>query len=150
MFDRKEFEMKLEESLYNLFSKRPKQYKSVKDIKKIDMVPTNANQCNVMFDGESVYSNCKFYPGDIIEVCPCRTVSKNSLYSRDVRDMVFEVTPDEDFVIPMGYCQFYDIITRKNKIANCDYEWNPINRTIVIRAINKVNKHEKLVLNIEK
>lgn len=156
MYNKQEFQNKLEESLYDLFlsgdgtSKKNKELKSSKNIKNIDMVPTNANQCNVMFDGKSVYSNCKFYPGDIIEICPCRDVSKSSLYSRDIRDMVFEVEPDVDFVIPMGYCQFYDIISRKNKHANCDYEWDPNKRTIIIRAINKIDKYEKLVLNIEK
>ena len=77
------------------------------------MIPTDANLCKVYSDGNSVYAQRKFYPGDIVEICPCREVSKQSLYSNDVREMVFDVDDGKRFMIPMGYCQFYDISGKK-------------------------------------
>lgn len=149
MFDSQMFEEILQESLSGLFKKNRKM-NDISEIKDIKFGATDLEQCNVLFREGSVWSKVKFYPGDIIERCPCREVSKSSLYSRDVRDMVFEVVPDEEYVIPMGYCQFYDIKTKRTPVHNCDYEWNPVDKTIVIRAIKRIDKYEKLVLNIEK
>lgn len=149
MFDSVKFERMLEESLADLFKNRRKKH-DTSEIRDVKFGATDAEQCNVLFSKNSVWSKTKFWPGDIIEKCPCREISKSALYAREVRDMVFEVEPDEMYVIPMGYCQFYDIISRKNPKANCDYEWNPKDGTIVIRAICKIGKYEKLVLNIEK
>lgn len=148
MLQKVEIENMLRESLYSLFRDSKKRDKS--SVKGIAMIPTNAKQCRVFCDGHSVWSNANFFAGDIIEVCPCRDIDKTSLYTREVRDMVFEVSPNEEYVIPMGYCQFYDIISKKHKTPNCDYEWNPIDRTIVIRALKDIKKNEILVINIEK
>lgn len=137
-----------EMSLYGLF--KGEQRRDKNKIKNYKMVPTNANQCRVKYDGKSVYSNSRFHCGDIIEICPTRMVDKSALYSKDVRDMVLEVEPDMMFVIPFGYCQHYDIISSKHPEPNCDYEWNPDDATIIIRALCTVPKDTKLILNIEK
>jgi len=92
-------------------------------ITRINMIPTNVNACKVYYNGQGVYSNAKFYTGDIIEVCPVRCVGKDSLYSKDMRDIVLEVIPNNKWVIPFGYCQYYTPATYK-KDANCSYEWN--------------------------
>lgn len=113
------------------------------------MVPTNARQCRVHFDGKSVYSDTKFYPGDIVEICPCRNVSKTSLYSNEVRDLVFEVVPGQKYVIPLGYCQDYDIIDHYHEYSNCKWEWDGDMSAIIIRATTKIPKNTVLVLNIE-
>ncbi len=61
----------------------------------IDMVPVDRYVCKVTCDGNNVYAAHKFNCGDIIEYCPCRNVDKSALYSKDVREMVFEVKPNE-------------------------------------------------------
>ena len=127
-----------------------KQKKEKSSIKCIDMVSSDVNKCKVCYDGQSVYANTTFYPGDIIEICPTRKVNITSLYSDDVRKIVFEVIPKELYVIPFGYCQYYDIVSKQNPIANCDYLWNSDNNTIVIQAIKKIQKYELLVLNINR
>ena len=114
------------------------------------MVPTNAHQCSVLFDGKHVYSNAKFHCGDIIEICPTAKITKNALYAREVRDLAFEVEPDELFVIPMGYCQHYDIIGNQYSEPNCDWEWNGDDSTIVIRAMSTIPQNSVLILNLEK
>lgn len=127
-------------------------YQSHKDrynkskIGKINMIPTNANQCRVQCDGEYVYSNAKFYPGDIIEICPTKNIDKSSLYSKDMRDSVFEVIPNKQWVLPFGYCRYY-LHDVPEEETNCTYIWDPIKKVIVIKATRKIEKNEKLLLN---
>lgn len=137
-----------EKSWYGLFYDEQPRDKS--NIKKVNMVSTTANQCKVFCDGNSVYSNSLFYPGDIVEICPTKQIDKSSLYSRDMRDIVFEVIPNEMFVIPFGYSQYYDIISRKTPEPNCDYLWDPETKVIVIKALQKIPRKTKLILNIKK
>jgi len=118
-------------------------------IVKINMIPTNANVCKIVSDGKSVYSAVKFYPGDIIEVCPARNINKDALYSKDMREIVFEVVPHEKWVLPFGYCQYYDTAGYGND-ANCEYTWDADNHVIVIRATEQIPKHSKLVLKLVK
>lgn len=137
-----------ESSWYGLFYDEVKRDKN--HIKHVNMIPSNVNCCKVYTDGKSVYANAKFYPGDIIEICPTRQIDPTSLYSRDVRDIIFEVIPNTKYVIPFGYCQYYDIISRKNPDANCDYLWDANANVIVIKAIDKILKNDKLILNLSK
>ena len=133
----------LDDSLEYYHSHKDRYNKS--KINKINAIPTNANQCRVQCDGDFVYANTTFYPGDIIEICPTKTIDKSSLYSRDMRDSVFEVVPNEKWVLPFGYCRYYlhDVdLTQQN----CTYIWDPIKNVIVIKAINKIPKHSKLFL----
>lgn len=116
----------------------------------VNLVPTNARQCRVRCNGESVFADTRFYPGDIVEICPCREISKQSLYTRDVRDMVFEVERDSRYVIPMGYCQYYAILDGFHKQPNCNWKWDAEKKAIVIRAIDKIQKGDELILDIEK
>lgn len=118
-------------------------------IQKIEMLDHNANICKVVTDGKYVYANETFYPGDIIEICPTKPISKSSLYSSDMRDIVFEVVANKEWVVPFGYCQYYDFQSPKQD-ANCDFLWDPINKVIVIKAINKIQKYNKLILKIVK
>lgn len=118
-------------------------------IKKIHMIPTNANQCKILSDGQYIYSAVKMYNGDIIEICPTKIIDKTSLYTKDMRDIVFEVIPNEKYVIPFGYCQYY-AIADKTHPANCEYTWDEDKKIIVIRAIKHIQPNEKLYLNIVK
>ena len=141
--------MKLNEtSWYGLFYDQ--ELKDKNNIRHIDMISRDQNKCKIYSDGNSVYSNAVFYPGDIIEVCPTRDINKTSLFSRDVRDIVFEVIPNEHYVIPFGYCQYYDILQNNIDYPNCDYLWDPVAKTIIIKALRKIFRDEKLVLNIKK
>lgn len=113
------------------------------------MVPSDVNKCRVFTDGSSVYSNAKFHCGDVVEICPARSIEKNSLYTKDVRDMAFEVAPDV-FVIPMGYCQYYNVVDAQHPEPNCTYEWDDKRKSVVIRALCTVPKASILILQIEK
>ena len=145
---RRRHDNKLNEGWYGLFKDQPTRDKN--HVQKINMRPTNVNICRVYSDGNSVYSNAKFQLGDIIEVCPTRPIEKNSLYTREVRDMAFEVEPDTLWVIPMGYCQYYNIIDKQHPEANCDYEWDENKKAIIVRALCTIPKNSRLILNLEK
>lgn len=118
-------------------------------IKQVNMVPRNANQCKILSDGRSIYTGVAMFPGDIIEICPTKQIDKSALYSKDMRDIVFEVERNEKYVIPFGYCQYYDIADEKHP-ANCDYIWDPNTNTIVIKALLRLPKDTKLYLNLQK
>lgn len=134
-----------ERSLAYLFKdiKRP----AKESIKKVNMIPKTANVCKIYSDGQFVYANSVFYPGDIIEICPVREISKASLYSSDVRHIVFEVVRNEEYVIPFGYCQYYALAEEPMQ-ANCEYIWDPNTKVIVIKALNKISKTDKLILKV--
>lgn len=116
-----------------------------KSIKKIRMIPKNVNVCKIYSDGQHVYAATKFYTGDIVEICPARSVTKSALYDQDVRKLVFEVNKDHTYVIPFGYCQYYDLADETN-VANVDYVWDPNMNTIIIKAIKNLNIGDKLIL----
>lgn len=139
---------KLEESYFGLF--RGQETKDKGSILGISGMSDNERQCKVIYRGNSVISATKFYKNDIIEVCPTREISKHSLYTRDVRDLVLEVIPNSLYVIPFGYCQHYDVVDRNHPTPNCDYEWDDSNHTIVIRALCSIPKNSVLVLNMQK
>lgn len=117
-------------------------------VKDIDAVPRDAHMCRIRANSEHVWADADFNNGDIIERCPVREISKASLYSRDMRDIAFVIGRDR-FAVPMGYVQFYDIMDGFNLEPNCDWKFEPDTNEIVIRAIKKIKKGEKLVLNIK-
>lgn len=124
---------------------RPKKDKSV--IVGIHAVPKTANVCKIYSDGEHVYANTRFFKNDIIEICPVRAVSRSAVFDYDMKQIIFEVEKDNVYVIPFGYCQFYDVKDENNN-PNCDYIWDPNRRVIVITALSDIVPGSKLILNI--
>ena len=110
------------------------------------MLSGDANVCKVKTNGKGVFAAVTFYPGDIVEICPTRNIDKHSLYSKDMREMVFEVVANQEWVLPFGYCQYYDLCNN-DLTANCCFIWDPVQRVIVIRATDKIAKNQRLVLN---
>ena len=76
-------------------------------------------------------------------------ISQESLYSKDMRDIVIEVEKYKTYVIPFGYCQYYDISNTLYD-ANCSYEWNTDKKVLIIRALRNIEKGEKLCLKDKK
>ena len=134
-------------STYGIF--KDEEYQNPNIIQKIEVLSDDVNQCKIYFKDGNVYSMEKFYPRDIIEICPVKYVDKSSLYSKDMRDIIFEVTPYEEYVIPFGYCQFYATSTNDyDDEPNCDYIWDPNAKTIIIRATKRIPKNTKLILKL--
>lgn len=125
-----------------------KKQRDKKNIKHVNMVSSDMNKCKICCDGKYVYANTTFYPGDIVEICPTRKIDNSSLYSDDMRKIVFEVVPNSVYVIPFGYCQYYSIVSEDNPYANCEYLWDASKNVIIIKAICKIDKYEQLILQI--
>lgn len=125
---------------------RPKKDKA--HIIKIQPIPKTANVCKIYSDGQHVYSQVRFRKGDIIEICPVRTISRSAVFDYDMKQLIFEVEKDLVYVIPFGYCQFYDIKDDNNILPNCDYIWDPNRQVIVITAKTDILPGSKLILEI--
>ena len=137
-----------ESMYYGLFGEMT--YRKKDDIKSFKMIPTDKYVGHIYCDGSSVYASHSFTPDDIVEICPCMVIDKTALYSKDVREMVFETKPGQEYVIPMGYCQFYEISDGYQRQPNCSYEWDRKRNAIVIRSIGYIKQGELLVIDISK
>lgn len=115
------------------------------DIVKVSPMTPKGNQCKVIYDGEKVYSACVFHPGDIVEICPCKVIDNSALYSRDMRDIVFEIVPQKKYACPFGYAQYYGVSDDEH-FANCDYMYDPNTNSIVIKACRRIPKNAALIL----
>ena len=118
------------------------------DVVGIKAVPTDFSNGQVRYDKKlnGVFTNTDFWPGDIIEVCPCKMVNSLSLYSDEVRSLVFEVVPNEQYAIPFGYACYYDLADDEHP-ANAEYTWDPNTETIVITSLARLPKSARLYLN---
>ena len=133
------------ESFLDLFIDKPEPTKAdKKNITKITAIPTDAKQCQIYLRNNVVYAGKTFYPGDIIEICPTKQIDRISMFSNDVRSIVFEIKKNDEYIIPFGYCQFYELGNEDNN--NCDYLYDENTKCIVIRATQKIQKNEKLYL----
>ena len=132
-------------ALLNALRNEPIKQGNRKAIKKVKMIPKNVNVCKIYSDGKSVYAAVNFYEGDIVEICPAKSVTKSALYDNDIRKIVFEVNKDHTYVIPFGYCQYYELADDYNP-GNVDYLWDPNMQTIVIKAIKNISVGDKLIL----
>ena len=133
------------ESFLDLFIDKPEPKKANKEnITKISAIPSDAKQCQIYLRNNVVYAGKTFYPGDIIEICPTKQINRISMFSNDVRSIVFEIKKNDEYIIPFGYCQFYELGNEDNN--NCDYLYDANTKCIVIRATQKIMKNEKLYL----
>jgi len=124
------------------FTKKYKQYNrdQITDISPADLA---ANQCKVSFIDGDVYATATFYPGDVVEMCPCKMI-ENDL-GDELKEVAFEVDEGK-YAVPFGYAQWYRLSDETNS-SNCDYEFDPNNNVIVIRATEKIMKGDVLCLD---
>lgn len=129
----------------SLFKSFPFKELDPKDIVKVSPMTPKGNQCKVLYDGDKVYSTCVFHPGEIVEICPCKVVDDSALYSRDMRDIVFEIVPKKKYACPFGYAQYYEVSNDEHQ-ANCDYLYDQNTNSIVIKALKRIPKNAVLIL----
>lgn len=134
-------------NLYKLFPSLEQQ-RDKNLVKDIDAVSKDAHMCRVRANSEHVWAGADFHIGDIIERCPVHEISQSALYSRDMRDIAFSIGRGR-YVVPMGYVQFYDILDSFNLEANCDWKFDFKRNELVIQAIKRIKKGDKLILNIK-
>lgn len=144
---RRQHKHNLQEGYIDPFNPEGKQYlrRDKNDFVNMKMVSNDANKSRVYTDGKSVYAYKTFMPGDIVEICPCKVFSDQSLYSRELRDLVFEIAYNK-FAMPFGYATIYDL-ANDPLLANCDYLWDANTECVIIKATKRINKGDKLWLN---
>lgn len=132
----------LNEFLNDPFSKKYKQYNK-EDIK-VSVEDLYKNQSKISYIDGEVYAMYQFYPGDVIEICPCKMID-NEWVENEVKELAFE-TENGKYAIPFGYVEFYKLSDEAN-VPNCDYEFDPNNETIIVRATDKIKKGDILCLD---
>lgn len=122
-----------------------KKYKQCSRDQITDISPANlaASQCKVSFIDGDVYAAATFYPGDVVEMCPCKMI-ENDL-GDELKELTFEVDEGK-YAVPFGYAQWYKL-SDETISPNCDYEFDPNNNVIVIRATEKIMKGDVLCLD---
>ena len=58
------------------------------------------------------------FPGDIIEICPTKQIDKSALYSKDMRDIVFEVERNENEIKGKQISNEQILKNQKNPLYN--------------------------------
>lgn len=114
------------------------------DFKKMSMIPSDANKCNIWCNGADVFAGTRFLPGDIIEICPCRKITAVSVRDKEITDLVFEIIPGRVYAIPFGYAQYYGI-SENPEFGNCDYVYDPNTCAIIVKAHKRIEPNEKLI-----
>lgn len=124
--------------------------KPASDISRISPWISNRNPSPIKIKkdqrGEYVtYSGKMFLPGDIVEVCPCKILRSIDIYSEPVSDLCFNVGNDE-YALPFGYAAFYQNSTNSRKKGNVDYTWVQRERSIIFKAIRKIQEGDELII----
>lgn len=103
------------------------------------------NICKISLKDDDVYARTLFNSGDIIEICPCKKVSKESLYSREMRELAFRTynKGEEEYVVPLGYIQYYSL---GDLNANCDFIYDESKNKVLVKSIKPIRPGEKLIL----
>lgn len=118
-------------------------------IKRIKKWDTNVNGKIVFRGDKRIYSGLNFLAGDIIEECPVKKLRADAMYSRDIRDLAFQLYPDkEEYGLPMGYANYYATAYDVKDVPNVDYEYDPSEGIIRIIAIRNIKKGDLLVLRV--
>ena len=159
--EKKLFSKQLYEGFYNPFDDTDDNIQ-MKPVKRFNVSPKdqsvrikNVKLHNNDVDGKICYNNGKmlagktFVKGDIIEKCPCELVSLMSLFSPDMRSIVFTVDEKKNiYAIPFGYAKYYRNSKEYMLQPNAKYEFDDRNPepTIVISATRRIDKGSEIVL----
>ena len=118
-------------------------------IKRIKKWDTNVNGKIVFRGDKKVYSGVNFLEGDIVEECPVKELRGDAMFSRDIRDLAFQLYPDKEiYGIPFGYVNYYATAYDVKDIPNVDYGYDPKEGIIRVVAIRNIKKGDLLVLRV--
>jgi hypothetical protein len=102
------------------------------------------------YDGECVKSGTEFCDGDVIEQSPVKFIGSDELYSKNIRDLAFEVDRSKNmFCIPFGNAVFYrtSFDTRREPNATYTFDVDSPNPTITIIATTRIHCGDEIILN---
>jgi len=91
-----------------------------------------------------------FVADDIVEECPVYLLGTQDLYSPRIRDIAFEIDPENRlYGIPMGFANYYRTTDDVRKPGNIDYTYDPKEGIIRFYAIRKIHKGDELILKVD-
>lgn len=136
-----------QEKSSNEILKKEKLEQEIKDsIRKIEPWEYDRRINKVQYQNGKMISTEQLFPRDIIEKDPVKPLTKSDLSSRKVRDMAFEIIPNLEWGIPIGYSCLYRRSDEVSKEANAIYEYDKRNQMIIIKAIDRIPKGSEIIL----
>lgn len=122
------------------------------DFKKIGIWngPSNSIIYRAGSDGGRMISKTYFQKGDIVETAPITILKKGDLYSRNIRDLVFQLDDDgEIFGLPAGYANCYRKDIEAPTEGNIRYKYDENTNTLVFTAISVIKPGTEIVLKTD-
>lgn len=124
-------------------------YKITKtDIKRISLWNCETPAKAVYTDGKMLAGKY-FMMGDVIERCPIKYMHEDDLYSKNIRDNVFPIDPENGlYAFPLGNALCYRNSNEAGKPGNITYEFDDSTDCLVFTALKKIHKGDELVLQV--
>lgn len=118
----------------------------IKDVKLWD---SNKRLNQIKYFNKKMYANTNFYKDDIVEEAPVIILSNEDLYTKNVRNIVFDISPNK-FGIPLGYTSLYRKSSDTNKESNLDYKYDIENNKLIFIAKRNISEGEELIIDVNK
>lgn len=97
---------------------------------------------------DKVIANTKFFKGDIVEAAPVVLLSHEDLYTKNIRDIVFDISPGK-FGIPLGYSSKYRTSAETRNEPNIDYMYDIENNELIFITTKNIEKGEELIIAVD-
>lgn len=117
-------------------------------ITKVELWDSNRRLNQIKCLRNKVIANTKFFKGDIVEAAPVITLSHEDLYSKNIRDIVFDISPGK-FGIPLGYSSIYRTSADTRNEPNIDYKYDIENNELIFVATKNIDKGEELIIAVD-
>lgn len=117
-------------------------------IKGVELWDKRKRLNQVAYQNNKMLAINKLFKGDIVESAPVIILNQNDLYSKNVRDIVFDISPGK-FGVPLGYAALYRTTLDVNKEPNIDYEYNIENNELNFIALKNIDKGEELIIKAD-
>lgn len=110
------------------------------------------NNCvggKIYYKDGKMFSGVNIEKGGVVEICPVIPIDKTALCSRSVRDIAFEISPNDEWGVPMGYANMYRTTEQTGTSGNIDYEYPEMSDVMRFVAIDDIKPNDELVLRVE-
>lgn len=118
----------------------------------VDEIKINDDCVNgkIYYKDGKMYSGVNIKRGDVIEICPVVRLDRESMCSRSIRDMAFQLSINkDDYGIPLGYANVYRTNLESKEDGNIDYEYPESSEIIKFVAARDIDPNEELILRVE-
>ena len=118
-------------------------------IKDVKLWNCNERLNKIKCVNNKIFANTKFFKDDIVEEAPVIILSNEDLYTKNIRNIVFDISPNK-FGIPLGYTSLYRKSSDTNKKHNLDFKYDLENNKLIFIANRNIDEGEELIINDNK